>query len=480
MSSINKMLQQLSERDNPGVEKPALQPAYITPVPSRWPKRVVSIVVLASVAGGAWWLGARGKSIQAEVLPASQPPVAIVEPANNPPQQALVDVTAEINIPATDDAVLVSDDHQTLLQQSLLDEPVDIVSAAAAIADTEEVIIGAEIEEVEKLVPVPDSDPVSLVGVKVVGKAGSDEGEPIVVRQPPSINAIRRSLEKAPLLRLPTDSKAMALTTPSDQAPIAERDLQPQLSTASTPAVTSSTALVPATLATLPAELIAEPITLPAEPAVTTAPVEPASINITVENMSPAQLAELAISRGQTALGRGDTQKALEEYQNALRFTPHREDLRSQVAALHYGRRETRQALDVLQVGIVRNPQSESLRLTMAKLLSKEAQTQAALAVLTVWPKAPSTEYAAMRGALAQQLNDNDIALQSYHFLTRQYPEDGRWWLGLAIASDRKGKAEIAEQAYLEAQRLGGVSDATQAFVRQRLYALQQLRTTKE
>lgn len=112
------------------------------------------------------------------------------------------------------------------------------------------------------------------------------------------------------------------------------------------------------------------------------------------------------------------------------------------------------------------------LRLTMAKLLVNESQQQAALNVLSQMPSYTHSGYLAMRGALAQQLNQNDLALSSYQNLVKAEPYDGRWWLGLGVALERGQELEQAEEAYQQALQMGQISGETQQFIRQRLAVL--------
>ncbi|WP_413112658.1 tetratricopeptide repeat protein [Thaumasiovibrio sp. DFM-14] len=204
-------------------------------------------------------------------------------------------------------------------------------------------------------------------------------------------------------------------------------------------------------------------------------PAQQQTLMIEVASLTTEQLVEQYLQDGKKAMANGDSQKALQHYTQALELAPQRTTLRQQVAALHYGRRETAQAVDILQRGLAVESDNQALRLTLARLLQQESQPQAALTALLPFTSINDLEYAALRGALAHQLNDNKIALQSYRYLTQQHPFDGRWWLGLAIANERSGKFVQAEEAYQQAQQYSGLSVQSQSFVQQRLYALQHL-----
>ncbi len=80
-----------------------------------------------------------------------------------------------------------------------------------------------------------------------------------------------------------------------------------------------------------------------------------------------------------------------------------------------------------------------------------------------------------MRAALAQKQKQNDIALESYQLLTQREPENARWWLGLAIQQERTLSFTSAIASYQQALGKVGISNQSQAFIRDRLNILKQL-----
>lgn len=189
-------------------------------------------------------------------------------------------------------------------------------------------------------------------------------------------------------------------------------------------------------------------------------------------NLSLPQLAEHSIQSAKDALEANDSARAIQAYYSALSYTPKNESVRQQLAALLYGRKQPQKALRVLQQGIELNKNSELLRVTLSKLLVREKQPEAALAVLEYIPETASSEYIAMRGALSQQQIHSNLATESYLMLVAQEPNNGRWWLGLAISYDQAAKPSEALKAYKKALVRVGVSASSQQFVRQRIKAL--------
>ncbi|ENM5933771.1 tetratricopeptide repeat protein [Vibrio mimicus] len=195
--------------------------------------------------------------------------------------------------------------------------------------------------------------------------------------------------------------------------------------------------------------------------------------------LTPEQLAQKALQRAQKAMESNDFQMAVNAYGEALRYTPDDDTTRQKLAALYYGKGDGRKAFDLMQAGIERNSDREVLRLALAKLLAKEKQDVAALVPLAYLPPQPSVEYLSLRAALAQKTKQDEMALQSYQQLTEKDPNNGRWWLGLAIQQERALQWSAAQQAYQQALNKVGLSSQSQAFIHQRLQLLTSLQETQ-
>lgn len=196
-------------------------------------------------------------------------------------------------------------------------------------------------------------------------------------------------------------------------------------------------------------------------------------------SLTPEQLAQKALQRAQKAMESNELQTAVSAYTEALRYTPHDEMARQKLAALYYGKGDGRKAFDLMQAGIERNPDGEVLRLALAKLLVKEKQEASALVPLAYLPSQLSIEYLSLRAALAQKTKQDEIARESYQQLTEKDPNNGRWWLGLAIQQERALQWPAAQHAYQQALNKVGLSSQSQAFIHQRLQLLASLEETQ-
>ncbi len=202
---------------------------------------------------------------------------------------------------------------------------------------------------------------------------------------------------------------------------------------------------------------------------------ENSEMNIEQVELTHSQLATKALGRAEKAMDSNDMQTALSAYSEALRYEPANADTRQKLAALYFGKGDTRKAYEIIQEGISLDTNNQVLRLALAKLLVKANQPEAALSPLVHLPPVPSSDYLAMRAALAQKQKQNEIALESYRLLIERNPENARWWLGLAIQQERTLQYSEAINSYNNALGKVGISNQSQAFIRDRLTILMQL-----
>ncbi|WP_375321719.1 tetratricopeptide repeat protein [Aliivibrio logei] len=203
-------------------------------------------------------------------------------------------------------------------------------------------------------------------------------------------------------------------------------------------------------------------------------PREEVSQEFQVEEVEllPSELAQKSRDAAKKALDRSDFKEATKEYYTVLKYQPNDEESRKKLAALLYGKRDITEAAAILQQGIKLDNDSVNLRLALASLLQKEKQPEAALSVLEYIPLDASVDYLATRGGLAQKLKLMDLANESYQMLVKKEPDNGRWWLGLAIVYEREAKTEQAYDTYQTALIKPGLSRSSLVFVRDRIKLL--------
>lgn len=286
-----------------------------------------------------------------------------------------------------------------------------------------------------------------------------------VIQQPDSQLAAAGPA-KATVLPVVKKAPVAPIASQPDATPVVKANAAPAASRAATPVPVAKAA--PAAVTDDTEQETAGTDTAMADP------LQEGESGLSIESiaLSPEQLAQTDYDKAMKALAEGDTLKATNYLKSALEYQPGWIDARQRLSALYYGRGDVRRAMLTLQRGLAKQPNQQDLRLTMAKLLTQESQPEVALDVLSELPSQPGSEFLALRGALAQQLNNQPLALSSYQQLVDAEPFDGRWWLGLGIALDRSQDNARAVAAYTQALKLGQVSGQSQQFIRQRLAAL--------
>ncbi|MDG3084797.1 tetratricopeptide repeat protein [Vibrio hannami] len=202
---------------------------------------------------------------------------------------------------------------------------------------------------------------------------------------------------------------------------------------------------------------------------------EPGSLQVKQVELTPEQISQKAVERAKRALDSNDLETAIKEYEKALKYKPSDDNSRRKLAALYYGKQNVRKSVDVLRQGIRLDEDNQSLRIALSKILVREGQQEAALSPLIHLPESPTIDYLSLRAGLAQQAKINDIALETYQLLVNKEGDNGRWWLGLAIQQERALQYQEAIYSYTQAQTRVGVSNNTQAFIRDRLSLLNNL-----
>ncbi len=203
-----------------------------------------------------------------------------------------------------------------------------------------------------------------------------------------------------------------------------------------------------------------------------TANVSNSMMQVETVELSGPELANLTYKEAQEYAREGDTQRAIEKLYDTVRYDREHISGINQLAALLYGRERVKDAENVLRKGIQQNPNSSSLKLTLARIYQQTNRDEAALNILSAKQDrldGNKINVVSMRAAIAQKLGHNDIAQASYRWLSIQEPTDGRWWLGLAVAAERKKALEQAVWAYETAIDTGGLSNQSMQFARQRI-----------
>ncbi len=198
------------------------------------------------------------------------------------------------------------------------------------------------------------------------------------------------------------------------------------------------------------------------------------TLEIAEEHLSPQQEAALERRKGLQAISKGQLDVARDAFAQVLANDPLDHEIRERLAGLFYGEGRLPEAQQVLADGIRLAPAQANFRLMLARVALARGDKPQALQTLSGLEPMVSRnlDYYATRAALAQELEQPAVAARSYQQLVVVQPSEARWWLGLAIAMDKQGRALAALDAYRKALTLP-LSPASRQFVQQRIGQLE-------
>lgn len=127
-----------------------------------------------------------------------------------------------------------------------------------------------------------------------------------------------------------------------------------------------------------------------------------------------------------------------------------------------------------LQLGLEQGADAQQLAPLLAASYARQQLWSQVLQVLALLPETSlRPAELAMRAAAWQQLGEHQAALAAFEHLGRLEPQQGRWWLGMAISSDALGQRQQAINQFQRSLQLGDdLTSVSKEYIRQRLQEL--------
>ncbi|NQY48594.1 MAG: tetratricopeptide repeat protein [Colwellia sp.] len=197
-------------------------------------------------------------------------------------------------------------------------------------------------------------------------------------------------------------------------------------------------------------------------------------ISVSRRQLSADELAQQKIVQAEKALGAKQIAKAENLLEDVLIIKPTDSQTRKKLAALWFGRQAYQDAVNLLSQGIALNGQDSSLREMQARIYLQQGQTRAALNTLKPLAGLKDEQYQIMLANIAQQAQQNEVAVAAYKVLITMQPEMGRWQLGLAVLYDKDSQFKLASKAYAQALAKNDLSISSENFIKQRIQAIEQ------
>ena len=186
--------------------------------------------------------------------------------------------------------------------------------------------------------------------------------------------------------------------------------------------------------------------------------------------ISPLAQAQTSYNESMANINNVSSYQAIEQMRQLLEQHPDFKTARTTLAAMLVKYGDSTQALHVLNQGLKQFPADKDMAELAAHILVEQGNVQQALRILKRAQPATiqsTPDYYALMAGLYIQEGDFTRAHNFYQALTKLNPQNGNWWAGLAISSEKLGLRQAAIDAYNQAETVGGLSPTLQAYIEQ-------------
>ena len=196
------------------------------------------------------------------------------------------------------------------------------------------------------------------------------------------------------------------------------------------------------------------------------------NLTISTVDLSPEQLSIKRLRQAKRYLKESRVDKAQALLEEAVILDPYHIEARKQLAALWFGAQYYEQAVNLLSQGVSLSPNNEDYRIMLARVYAVIAKPIKAFQVLNVLKTSPHIEYQVALANMAAQSDHHSDAVTAYQKLLAIRPNQGHWWLGMAISLDSDEQYGQAIVAYQHALKSAVLSQHSVEFAEQRLQDL--------
>ena len=198
---------------------------------------------------------------------------------------------------------------------------------------------------------------------------------------------------------------------------------------------------------------------------------QPASGELPMKQVSPAQHADAEFSKAVALMQQGRIADALAGYEAALRLDPGHDAARQAWVALLLEGQRGADAERVLQDGLGVKPGHTGFAMLLARLQVERGAVEQATATLekTLPYADQQAGYQAFFAALLQRQNRHKEAISHYQIALQLAPDNGIWLMGYGISLQAVQRTDDARVVFRRALDSKTLSPELQAFVQQQL-----------
>ena len=465
MSLINDMLRDLEKRQKSEVETPSPGDAPVAAAPVRSVKKNICIGISVVLTAVVIWVGV-GMVPRAEKVSA---PLSAEQPQSLTPMASRTEGQLQAAVPAAELAYSPQPEAPAAAETPPVVSPVLPLSPAEPVQELLALKFVTTAEQTALRVSFSKLPHYRLSG-------GAVDGSPVVVSFkdvqigtdfsiPPLTGALIKRLSLVPQageLRLLVDLERGGRLQGSQLVELPTQGFELILDF-----------VLEKPVATVPVAVSAPPLAAETQPVgKIKEPLPPAKVEKKANKIAADQQAYMA---GLQQLQAGRVGAATASFKQAVIADPNRLDARLQLISLLQQQKKFAAAEKYTQQGLKLEPDNPVLRKLYARQLLQEHRQNKAIELLRVAPLpslAQDPEYHALLAAALQAVGEYRSASTVYARLVKVRPQNGLWWLGMAVSLEQSGQRDEARGAYLKALTLPGLRPDLQDYIQGRLQAL--------
>ncbi|MGK0408611.1 MAG: MSHA biogenesis protein MshN [Shewanella psychromarinicola] len=508
MSVIIKMLKDLEQGQQPGIDNPSAPPVgefvrpqiqYQSVAKSR--SASIGLIIVAALLIPTLWFGVsmyRQANIQIVSEPgavsasasketqsllsqpqdndgvATEPPKLSVVSSTATPIQAPMQTATQANTVAiTQDSIQdnVQDSTQDSIQDSTQVSQTTEASAVGSgfVATAEPIDMSSELApqtsvKVAETVKTPAQIAAALV-TEIATETVTDK---------PSVSGSNKTASNNAVSSKTTSNKITSNNTTSNNTTsnkIASNNTIPNKTTSNNSAPNNSApnnsasnnieptqALTTAPLSVLPAQA---PIVIP----------KPVEMTVKEVVLTKPQMAQLQYQKAMNAEQAQRLDDAAGYYLEAIILQPSLHKARKQLAKIYYGQSNFTAAMLLLESGVSLFPQQWEFYVILSQIQTQMKAYDAALSTVAMIPDNSlwARDKWIAQTDLAQKSKNFALAEAAYRHLLLSESTKPRWWMGLGYSLDSQKKYPQAAQAYRSALSYEGLSTSAMTFIEKRL-----------
>jgi MSHA biogenesis protein MshN len=194
---------------------------------------------------------------------------------------------------------------------------------------------------------------------------------------------------------------------------------------------------------------------------------------VVLRELTPKQASENSYRRALASLQEGRVSAALADLDRAVELDPRNEAARQTYVSLLLENRRTDDAIRQLRLALGIDPRQPGLAMVLARLQVEKGDPAALDTLLNTLPYAGNNaDYMAFLAGVLQRQQRHAEAADYYRSALQLSPQNGVWWIGLAISLQADQHLPEAREAFSRARSSSGLTPELRGFIDRELAKL--------